>query len=108
MAGATVKDVYSSDTTGVDYAVRLPSWEAALQTASAATTEPPLPKGISRRKRYYRITSTGKEGSVTCLSITDALWTDPPGTAVSIPVLGSGSAAAATLQGNTGERRRNI
>jgi hypothetical protein len=107
MAGPTTKAVYVSDDT-TSYAIRLPAWEAALQTVSAVTTEPPLPKGYRRRKRFYRVTSTGKEGSITVCSASDALYTSAMGTAVSIPVLGSGTAAASTLQGRTGERDKNI
>ena len=107
MAGVTQKAVYHSDD-GNAYAIRLPSWEAALQTVTSPTTEPPLPKGYRRRKRFYRINGTGKEGSVTVCSSSDTLYTNAFGTAVSIPVLGSGTAAASTLQGRTGERDKAI
>lgn len=107
MAGPSVLAVYSSDD-GDDYRVRMPAWEGSLQTVGTVTTEAGLPKGYRRRKRYYRITSSGKEGSITVLDAGHALWTDPPGTAVSIPVLGSGTSAAATLQGATGERRKAV
>jgi hypothetical protein len=107
MAGATQLAVYNSDD-GNAYRIRLPAWEAALQTVTAPTTEPQLPKGYRRRKRYYRVTGTGKEGSVTVCSASDALYTNAVGTAVSIPVLGSGTAAASTLQGRTGERDKSI
>jgi hypothetical protein len=107
MAGPTTLAVYNSDD-GNAYRIRLPSWEAALQTVSAPTIEPPLPRGYRRRKRFYRITSSGKEGSVTVCSASDALYTNAVGTAVSIPVLGSGSAAAGTLQGRTGERDKGV
>jgi len=107
MAGPTSLAVYQSDD-GDDYRVRLPSWEGGLQTVGTVTTQPQLPRGYRRRKRYYKITSSGKEGSITVLDAGHALFTDPVGTAISIPVLGSGTSAAATLQGATGERRRTV
>lgn len=107
MAGATVKAVYVGDD-GTSYQVRMPAWEGSLQTVGTVTTQPQLPRGVRRRKRYYQITSTGKEGSITVLSVGHALWTDPAGTAISIPVLSSGTAAAGTLQGATGERRKAV
>jgi len=107
MAGPTDKVVYNSDD-GTAYAIRIPQWEAALQTVVTATTEPQLKKGYSRRKRYYRVTGTGKEGSITVCSVSDSLYTDAVGTAINIPVLGSGTAAASTLQGATGEKRRVV
>jgi hypothetical protein len=107
MAGASVVAVYTSDDSN-DYRVRMPAWEGALQTVGTVTTEPQLPKGYRRRKRYYKVTSSGREGSITVLDVGNALWTDPPGTALSIPTLGSGTATACTLQGSTGERRKNI
>jgi hypothetical protein len=107
MAGASVLAVYSSDD-GDDYRVRMPAWEGALQTVGTVTTQPGLPRGYRRRKRYYRVTATGREGTITVLSVGHALWTDPVGTAVTIPTLGSGTATACTLQGATGERRKTV
>jgi len=107
MAGPTVRAIYTDDT-GTDRVIRMPAWEGALQTPGTPTTEPQLPRGYARRKRYYRVTSTGREGSITVLDVGHALWTDPPGTAISIPVLGSGTAAASTLAGATGEKRRSV
>ena len=107
MAGPSVRAIYSSDD-GNDYVVRMPAWEGTLQTVGTVTTEPGLPKGYRRRKRYYRVTATGNEGSITVLSAAHALWTDPPGTALSIPTLGSGTATACTLAGSTGERRKGV
>jgi hypothetical protein len=107
MAGATVLAVYSSDD-GTDYRVRMPAWEGTLQTVGTVSTQPPLPRGYRRRKRFYRVTATGREGSITVLNSGHALWTDPVGTAISIPTLGSGTATASTLAGATGERRKTV
>ena len=107
MAGATVKAVYVSDDAST-YKIRMPAWEGALQTVGSVTTQPQLPRGYRRRKRYYSVTATGKEGSITVLDPNHALWTDPAGTALSIPTLGSGTATACTLQGATGERRKSV
>ena len=107
MAGPSVLAVYVSDDSAT-YKVRMPAWEGALQTVGSVTTQPQLPKGYRRRKRFYKVTSTGKEGSITVLDPNHTLWTDAPGTALSIPTLGSGTATACTLQGATGERRKSI
>lgn len=107
MSGPTVLAVYTSDD-GNDYKVRIPVWEASLQTPGTPTTQPQLPRGYRRRKRYYRITASGKEGSVTVLNAGEPIWADAVGTAVSIPVLGSGTSAASTWQGATGERRKSV
>ena len=108
MAGVSGRYVYTADD-GTDYAVRMPTWEATLQTATAATTEAGLPKGVRRRKRYYRITASGKEGSVTVCSAANALYTNAPGTAVTIPLFGATPGGAnGTLEGRTGERMKHI
>ena len=104
-----MRAIYTSDD-GNDYSVRLPSWEANLQSASAATTEPSLPKGYQRRKRYYKITAGGREGTVTVLSVASTLWTNPFGTGVIIPLFGAAtpSTANATLEGRTGEKSKHL
>jgi len=117
MSGATQKARYTSDD-GTHYEVRLPLWEYNLtdstatvtQTKTAATTEPALPKGVRRRKRYYLITATGKRGAVTVLDVASNLWTDPIGTAVEVPLFGAAAPGAdnATLAGRTGERTKAI
>lgn len=109
MAGPMARYVYTSDD-ATAYAVRMPQWEAALQTATAATTQPNLPRGIRRRKRYYRITATGREGSITVLDSADAVYTAAFGTAVIIPLFGVATpgTANATWEGRTGERDKHI
>lgn len=115
MAGPMAHYVYTGDD-GTAYSVRMPTWEATVsdhgatltQAASAATTQPPLPKGIRRRKRYYVITATGKEGSFTVLDATSNLWTSAIGTPILIPLFDAALAGAdnATLRGRTGERTK--
>jgi len=109
MSGPSAKYVYTADD-GTDYSCRMPTWEATLQSGVAATTEPSMPKGLLRRKRYYKITATGKEGSVTVLNPTNAIYLNPFGTGVIIPLFNAAIAGSnnATLQGRTGERTRNI
>lgn len=117
MAGPSTRAVYTGDN-GTAYEVRLPTWEfnvtdstaTLTQAGTLATTQPPLPKGVRRRKRFYRITATGVEGSFTVLDSTSNLWTSAPGTPLEIPLFGTAAPVAnnATLQGATGERRKNI
>lgn len=117
MSGASIRAVYNGDN-GTAYAVRLPLWEYNVTNAGAtltqagtpATTQPELPRGTRRRKRFYRITATGKEGSFTVLDITSNLWTSAPGTPIEIPLFGTAAPGAdnATLEGATGERRKAI
>lgn len=116
MSGPMTRAVYTDDA-GVARSVRLPTWEygvtnaagTILQTgATVATTEPGLPKGYRRRKRYYIVTATGKEGSVTVLDPTSSLWTAADGSPIEIPLFGSALPVAnnATLRGTTGERHK--
>jgi hypothetical protein len=116
MSGPASRKVYTADD-GTDYAVSLPDWETNLtntgatvdQTDVNATTEPNLPKGVRRRKRYYVITATGVEGSFTVLDPASSIWTAPNGTALLVPLFGSLVVANnATLRGRTGERSRAI
>lgn len=117
MAGAAQKARYKDDA-GTNYKVSLPLWEYNLtnagatisQTKTAATTEPQLPKGVRRRKRYYVITATGKEGAVTVLDPASTLWTAAAGTGAEVPLFGAAAPGAdnATLSGRTGERTKNI
>jgi hypothetical protein len=117
MSGPMASYVYVGDD-GTSYKVKLPGWEATitntasavLQGLTAPTTEPQLPRGIRRRKRYYRITATGREGSLTVLKTNSAIWTDPDGTGVIVPLFAATPPTTnnATLQGATGERRKAI
>lgn len=117
MAGASARYVYTADD-GTAYSVRMPTWEANLtnagatisQTATLATTQPGLPKGFRRRKRFYRITATGKEGSVTVLDPVSSLYTAAFGTGAEVPLFGAAPPVAdnATLEGRTGERSKHI
>jgi len=112
MSGPAAHYVYTADD-GTAYSVKMPIWEANLadhaatigQTATLATTEAPLPAGVRRRKRYYKITATGKEGSFTVLSPISSIYTAALGHALQVPLFNSVVAADnAVLQGRTGER----
>jgi len=116
MSGPSSRNRYISDQ-GTNYAVRLPNWErdvdatggGAAQNVTAATTEPGLPKGYRRRKRYYVITASGVEGSITVLDPASTLWTAADGHAILIPLFNSAVVANnATLRGSTGERHKTI
>src|SRR3989442_4377567 len=116
MSGPSARYVYTADD-GTAYAVRMPVWEANVadhaatigQTATLATTEPDLPAGTRRRKRYYVITATGKEGSFTVLSAISSIYTAAKGHVLQVPLFNSAVAADnATLRGRTGERTKAI
>ena len=116
MAGPSARYVYTADDGGA-YAVRIPVWEANVadhaatigQTSTLATTEQDLPRSFRRRKRYYVITATGKEGSVTVLSAISSLYTAAKGHALQVPLFNSAvTADNATLRGRTGERDKTI
>jgi len=117
MAGASISAVYTGDD-GTAYSVRMPLWEYNVTNAAAtltqsgtpAVSEPPLPPGVRRRKRYYKVTATGKEGSFTVLSAISNLFTAPKGTPIEIPLFATVAPSAnnATLMGRTGERTRAI
>jgi hypothetical protein len=103
MSGPMTHISYLSDD-GNAYRVRVPDWVATMTGDAAATTEPALPKGYRTRKRYLRVTATGREHRIVVGDVTKAAWTDAFGTATTIPTLGSGTATAVTYQGRTGER----
>jgi hypothetical protein len=117
MAGLSADYVYTADDTTA-YKVRMPVWEANFsnhaatltQAATSATTQPDLPRGVRRRKRYYRITATGREGSITVLDSASNIWTSAPGTPCLIPLFNAALAGAdnGTLEGRTGERTKAI
>jgi hypothetical protein len=107
MAGAAAHYVYTADD-ATAYRKLMPTWVAGVQTATAASTQPAVPKGLKPRRRYFRITATGKERSVVVLDAADAFYTAAFGTALSMPTLGSGTATACTLTGRTGEKTKAI
>lgn len=117
MSGPSGKYVYTDDEGGT-HSVTMPVWEAEVsnhagtltQAATAATTQSPLPPGVRRRKRYYRITATGQEGSFTVLDSTSNLYTAARGTPILIPLFNAATPGAdnATLKGRTGERMKAI
>jgi len=117
MAGPSIKAVYTADD-ATAYAARLPQWEfdvtnaaaTLTQGGTAATTQPGIPKGLRRRKRFYVVTASGKEGSFTVLDSASNLWTSAIGTALEIPLFEAAAPVAnnATLRGRTGERTKAI
>jgi hypothetical protein len=108
MAGGKTKVVYTDDL-GNAFHRSMASWAATLCGATAATTEPSLPDGLTPRRRYARITATGREVSFIVPDVTSAMWTDAEGTSVNLDVGVYGSTGrAATLQGRTGERKKAI
>jgi hypothetical protein len=107
MAGPRTPIDYTSDT-GAVYLIKMPTWQATLLGVSTGTATAPPPKGLRKRVRYVRVTATGREHKVVVPDIGLTHWTDPFGTSVTIPTLGSGTATACTLEGRTGERTKNI
>lgn len=108
MAGSMSAVVYTAED-GNTYKIRIAGWAATLQSATAATTQASLPKGVRPRHRYFRITATGREGRFVVCDPANAHWTDPAGTAVTVETGVYGSAGiAGTLQGRTGERDKAI
>jgi hypothetical protein len=114
MSGPAAKYVYTADDSTA-YATSLAIWEANVadhaatigQTPVAAAAQPSLPRKVRRRRRYYNITATGKEGSFVVLSAISSVWTAPIGHVIEIPQFNSVVAADnATLRGRTGERTK--
>lgn len=108
MSGAMTKVDYTADD-GAVYHTFVPSWVATLTGAGASTAAGSMPKFLQRRKRYFRITATGKEGRFTVPTVAGAMWTDAFNTAVIIPLFGAATptTANAILMGRTGERTKN-
>ena len=117
MAGPMSHCVYISDD-GNNYKVRVPTHNAtlgqaaggALQSCTAATTEPALPKGYRPRKRYVQNTATGRENAVVVFDRTSALYTSPFGHGAIVETMGAATPLTnnATLRGRTGERDKDI
>jgi len=116
MSGPAARYVYTADD-GTAYATTIPLWQANLadhaatigQTATLATTQPTLPKGLRRRKRYFFITATSKERSFTVLDPVATIFTAAIGHVLEVPLFNSAVAADnATLRGRTGERTKAI
>jgi hypothetical protein len=111
------KAIYIADD-GTSYCARIPTWETTItngaatiaQTVTACTTQPSMPKGLRRRKRFYKVTSTGAERSFTVLSAASTVWSAPFGTGARVPLFETAAPTAdnATLTGRTGERTKAI
>ena len=109
MAGATARGDYHGDD-GTLYTTKYPSWLIALFTDFTATSTTTLPRGLKKRRRYARVTASGKEHSFPVWSATDPLYSDAYGTAVTteIGVTPAATGFPSTLQGRSGEKTRNI
>ena len=117
MSGSSSQVVYLGDD-GTAYCTRITDWQKNIANAaatvgqgsvSACTTEPSLPKGLRRRKRYAIITATSKEKSFVVLDPASSVYTAPVGTAMEVPLFGAVvSANNATLRGRTGERTKAL
>jgi hypothetical protein len=108
MAGPMTHVDYTADDLST-CRLKTPQWNATLQGAGAATAVVNCPKGLRPRRRFYRITATGREGSFVVFDPANAHYTDDFGTAVTVEngVYG-GTGVAATLEGRTGERSKAI
>jgi|SRR5579884_462365 len=95
---------------GTTYRLRQPQWVATLTGAAAATATSPLPRGFRVRRRYYRVTATGREASFVVAATNSPMWTDAVGTGIIVPVAGSATPTSnnATLSGRTDERMKAI
>jgi hypothetical protein len=116
MSGASHDYVYTADD-ATAYALRIPDWVANVadhaatigQTATLATTQPALPKGVRPRRRYCVITATGREKSFVVLDPVSNLWTAARGHVLQVPLFNSAvTADNATLRGRTGEKMKAI
>jgi hypothetical protein len=97
---------YVSDN-GNTYRTRTAQWIATLVGAGAATSTTPLPRGLRIRRRYL-MESSGRERSVPVFSTASTFWTEPYGTAHTIPALNTATPISVTASGRTGERDKNI
>jgi hypothetical protein len=109
MAGAMTRADYVSDN-GTTYTTKYPLWLFNLFTAPSTASTTTMPKGMRKRRRYSRVTASGKEKSFPVWSAADALYTGAYGTAVTteIGVTPAATGFPSTLQGRTGERTKNI
>jgi hypothetical protein len=109
MSGPLVHVDYVSDDTH-SYLIRVPQWVATLTGAGVAAATASLPRGYKKRRRFYRVTATGKEGSFVVPNVGMSMWTNNFGAPVIVPVAGAATPAAAnaTLAGRTGERDKSL
>ncbi len=101
-------DYHADD--GTTYKTKYPSWLISLFTDFTTASTTTLPRGLQKRKRYAKVTASGKEHSFHVWSATDLLFSDAYGTAVTteIGVTPAATGFPSTLQGRTGEKTRNI
>jgi hypothetical protein len=109
MAGAMTRADYVSDN-GTTYTRKYPTWLFNLFTAPTTGSSTTMPKGMRARKRYARVTASGKEHSFPVWDPGDSLYTAAFGTAVTteVGVTPAATGFPSTLQGRTGERTKNL
>jgi hypothetical protein len=109
MAGATTRADYVSDN-GSTYTTRYPTWLFNLFTAPTTASVLTMPRGMKKRRRYAKVTASGKEHSYPVWSAADALYTSAYGTAITteIGVTPAATGFPSTAQGRTGEKSKNI
>jgi hypothetical protein len=109
MSGPKTKADYVSDN-GTTYATSYPTWLFTLFTAPTTASTTTMPKGLRKRRRFYRVNSSGKEGSFPVWSAADPLYTEAIGTAVTTEVAAYPGATGlvSKVQGRTGERTKAI
>lgn len=100
---------YVSDA-GVTYTTKYPTWLFNLFTAPTTASTTTMPKGMKKRRRFAKVTASGKEHSFPVWSAADALYTGAYGTAITteIGVTPGATGFPSTLQGRTGEKSKNI
>ena len=109
MSGAKTSGDYVSDN-GTTYKTSYPTWLWNLFTAPTSASTTTMPKGMKKRRRYFKVNATGKEGSFPVWSAGDALYTSAFGTAVTteIGAYPSSIGLISKTSGRTGERDKNI
>lgn len=107
MSGPRIRVDYVSDTNQT-YSLSMPAWAATLigESAGASSTQPP--RGLRPRVRYVKITSTGRERKIIVPDVTSTFWTQAFGVSAPLVQLNNATPLAATVQGRTGERTKNI
>lgn len=109
MAGTMTRADYVSDN-GTTFTTKYPTWLFNLFTTPTSASTTTMPKGMKKRKRFYKVTATGREKSAPVWSAADALYTEAYGSArtLEIGVTPAATGFPCTAQGRTGEKTRNI
>jgi hypothetical protein len=109
MSGAKTKADYVSDN-GTTYTTSYPTWLFNLFTAPSTASTTTMPRGMKKRRRYFKVNATGKEGSFPVWSAADPLYTGAFGVAVTteIGAYPGATGLVSKTAGRTGERDKNI